>query len=192
MSPSDFRLVVGLGNPGSEYAGTRHNVGFEVLDETVRRLGGSWEEDRKWKALKYRDGEVLYMKPLTYMNLSGGAVRKAADYFKILPTQILIVYDEMSLALGRLRLRKSGSAAGHNGIRSVMEHFASEAVPRLRVGIGESGCGDAVGHVLGRFSECERSLVARVICAAADAVGEVISQGFDSTMNRFNALKLDA
>ncbi len=192
MNPSDFRLVVGLGNPGREYVGTRHNVGFEVLDQTVRRLGGSWEEDRKWKSMKYRDGAVLYMKPLTYMNLSGEAVRKAADYFKILPTQTLIVYDEMSLALGRLRLRKSGSAAGHNGIRSVMEHFASEAVPRLRVGIGESGRGDAVGHVLGRFSECERSLVARVICAAADAVGEVISQGFDSTMNRFNALKLEA
>lgn len=182
---------MGLGNPGKEYVGTRHNIGFEVLDELVRRLGGTWEEDRKWRAMKFREGGILYLKPLTYMNLSGEAVRKAADFFKIAPQQVLVAYDEMSLPLGRLRLRKAGSAAGHNGIRSVMDHFASETVPRLRVGIGESGRDGAVGHVLGRFTPTEQSLVGDVVRTAADAVCDVARQGVDYAMNRYNALRLD-
>ncbi len=183
--------MVGLGNPGKEYVGTRHNIGFDVVDELVRLEGGHWEEDRKWRAMKFRGKGVLYLKPLTYMNLSGEAVRKAADFFKISPQHVLVVYDEMSLPLGRLRLRASGSAAGHNGIRSVMEHFGTESVPRLRIGIGGSGTGGAVGHVLGRFSPAERDLVAAVIIESVKAVMSVSEEGFQAAMNRFNAIKLD-
>ena len=143
-------------------------------------------------ALKVKIGRVLFLKPLSYMNLSGESVRKAADFFKITPNQVVIVYDEMSLPLGRLRLRKSGSSAGHNGIRSVIEHFGSEAVPRVRVGIGGSGSTDAVGYVLGKFTSAERPLVGEVIRRAADAVESVSELGFDPTMNRFNALKIEA
>jgi PTH1 family peptidyl-tRNA hydrolase len=191
MNPRELRLVVGLGNPGKEYEGTRHNIGFEIVDELVRREGGSWEEDRKWRAQKFRGAGVLFLKPLTYMNLSGEAVRKAADFFKISPQQVLVVYDEMSLPLGRLRLRESGSAAGHNGIRSVMEHLGTDSVPRLRVGIGSSGPGGAVGHVLGRFSPAERELVSAVVVESVKAVHSVWEDGLQVAMNRFNGTKLD-
>lgn len=191
MDSGSLLLVVGLGNPGREYAGTRHNVGFDVVDELVHRLSGRWEENRKWRAVTFREGGVLYLKPLTFMNLSGEAVRKAADFYKIPLERVLVVYDEMSLPLGRFRLRKSGSAAGHNGIRSVMEMFGSEAVPRLRVGIGQSGLGGAVGYVLGRFSPAEMALVGEVVRIAADAVTAVTEQGFDLAMNRYNALRID-
>ena len=191
MKQGDLRMVVGLGNPGREYEGTRHNIGFDVLDALVRAEKGTWEEDRKWKALRCRVEGVLYLKPLTYMNLSGESVRKAADFFKFDSSQMLVVYDEMSLPLGRMRLRQDGSHAGHNGIRSVIEHLSTDAVARLKVGIGSPVPGGAVSHVLGRFAPAERALVERVVTVAADAVSAVQRRGMQSAMNEFNAMHLE-
>jgi PTH1 family peptidyl-tRNA hydrolase len=184
------RLVIGLGNPGAEYRDTRHNIGFMVVDELARRHGTPFQEEKRHHGLlaKFPGGWLL--KPQTYMNDSGRSARSVAEYFKIPAAEILPVYDDVDLPLGRLRLRLDGSAGGHNGIKSLIQSLGTTAFPRLKVGIaGESGRPDGrrlVSHVLGKFQEQELPTLALIIQAAADAITVALSSGFEAAMNRFN------
>src|SRR6187549_239631 len=154
MAP--FRLIAGLGNPGRDYAGTRHNVGFAILDRLAAGAGATFRHEKKWQAQVAAIGDLWLCKPQTYMNLSGESVGALGHFYKIEPSQVLVVLDDMALPLGRLRFREGGSAGGHNGLQSVIDHLGTSAVPRLRVGIGATEQSDAVGHVLGRFRPEER------------------------------------
>ena len=181
-----FRLVAGLGNPGREYAGTRHNVGFLVADELARRSACEFAFNTKWNSQVADAGGRTIMKPQTFMNLSGEAVADYARYFKLQREEIMVVLDDAALPLGALRLRKSGTAGGHNGLESILIHLGSEAVPRLRVGIGapdERGLHD---HVLGKFDPSESPALQEAVSRAADAVEYSNAHGLDAAMNQFN------
>lgn len=187
MEPgSQCRLVAGLGNPGREYENTRHNVGFMVADELVRRDGATFVRDGTWKAFVARVGKFALMKPLTFMNLSGESVGAFSRFHKLEPTDVLIVLDDVALPLGRLRLRRGGSPGGHNGLESVIAHLGTSDVPRLRVGIGAAGQSPLTDHVLGRFSKSEAEPLAEAITTAADAVEYLAEHGIERAMNRFN------
>jgi PTH1 family peptidyl-tRNA hydrolase len=181
-----FRLLAGLGNPGREHYGTRHNVGFLVAEELARRAAAVFRFDPKWNAEVAVCGGRVLMKPQTYMNLSGEAVGGYARYFKLQSDEVFVVLDDVSLPLGALRMRKSGSAGGHNGLESVLVHFATENVPRLRVGIGAPDGRPLHDHVLGAFSEDEKPAVERAVSLAADAFEFANAHGIDAAMNRFN------
>lgn len=184
------RLIVGLGNPGETYRDTRHNIGFMVLDEIARRMGAAFREEKRWTGLvaKFTGGYLL--KPLTFMNDSGRSVQSVGHFYKASPAQTLVVYDDVDLPLGRLRFRTSGSAAGHNGIRSLISSLGSDEFPRLKVGISPADGRPAgermVGHVLGKFSAEERPVLESVIQRAADAVLSAVDRGLETAMNVFN------
>ena len=184
------RLIVGLGNPGETYRDTRHNIGFMVLDEIARRMGAAFREEKRWTGLvaKFTGGYLL--KPLTFMNDSGRSVQSVAHFYKATPAQTLVVYDDVDLPLGRLRFRTSGSAAGHNGIRSMISSFGSDEFPRLKVGISPANGRPAgermVGHVLGKFRTEEQTELQIVIQRAADAVLSAVDRGLEAAMNVFN------
>lgn len=182
---SPFRIIVGLGNPGREYADTRHNVGFMVLDRIAASAGASFRADKKWQAQVAVTGDVWLCKPQTYMNLSGESVSALGHFYKIEPSQVLVVLDDMALPLGRLRLRESGSAGGHNGLQSVLEHLGTQAIPRLRVGIG-AAAGEATGHVLGKFALAERPLLDEALTRATEAIAFAQKNGFAAAMNNYN------
>ena len=133
-APSCFRLLVGLGNPGREYAETRHNVGFMIIDRLAAKSRAEFRTEKTWKAAMSKSGDLLLCKPFTFMNLSGKSVRAVCDFYKISPAEVLVVLDDTALPLGRLRLRTDGSAGGHNGLQSVIDHLGTPAVPRLRIG----------------------------------------------------------
>jgi PTH1 family peptidyl-tRNA hydrolase len=185
VNETRIRLVAGLGNPGREYQRTRHNVGFMVLDRLAADAQLPWEYAGKWKA-GCAKSDVFLVKPATYMNRSGEAVAAIANFYKIAAEEILIVLDDFALPLGRLRLRTQGSAGGHNGLESVLEHFGSDAVPRLRVGIGSAAPQGATDYVLGRFFEEEQPLLDATLRRAADAVKCAIDKGLIAAMNLFN------
>jgi PTH1 family peptidyl-tRNA hydrolase len=184
------KLIVGLGNPGRNYHGTRHNVGFAVADELARRCEVGFEHGRA-NALSARVGTgaatLFVVKPLTMMNLSGEAVGGLAHFYKIDPSDIMAVADDVNLPLGRLRLRGSGSAGGHNGFRSIIACLGSDMFPRLRVGVGRGDPRrDLADHVLARFDPDEAVDVERAIARAADAVETFLAEGIEAAMNRFN------
>ena len=185
-----MKLIVGLGNPGKRYAGTRHNVGFDVLDLLAGRHDISWESaPRGIDALsgRWRQADVVIAKPLTFMNLSGHAVRDLLQFYKIEAADALVVVDDANLELGRLRARPSGSAGGHNGLKSVIEALGSEALARLRVGVGRGDARrDLADHVLAKFEPEERSIVAEAVGRAADAAELFVTEGIGPVMNRFN------
>ncbi len=187
-----MKLIVGLGNPGPEYRDTRHNVGFLVADELARRwrLSEAWRE--KFEALHVRttvaDEAVILAKPLTFMNLSGQAVAGLAAFYKIEPADVLVVADDVALPLGRLRARPEGGAGGHNGLKSIIQHFGTQAFPRLRVGVGRGDDRrDLADHVLGRFEAGERETVSAAVLRAADAAERFLSEGIERVMSAFNA-----
>ena len=183
-------LLVCLGNPGKEYANTRHNIGFLAADALEKRTGV------KFNKLKYRalTGEVtlggqrvLVVKPQTYMNLSGEAVKLAGGFYKIPPERILVLYDDVSLPLGKLRIRASGSAGGHNGIKNIIAHLGTDAFPRIKVGVGAPQREDGlVDWVIGSFTASERKVVDEAINKALDAAACVIEHGVSEAQNRFN------
>ena len=183
--PPGLRLLVGLGNPGREYRDTRHNVGFMLADRLAARERAPFRTEKSWQAEVARAGDLLLCKPLTYMNLSGQAVRPLAQFYKIDATQMLIVLDDLALPLGKLRLRPDGSAGGHNGLKSIIEHFGTPAVPRLRIGIGAAP-GEATGHVLGRFTLEENAALAQSLDRAVEAVDCLSTRGLEAAMNAFN------
>jgi peptidyl-tRNA hydrolase, PTH1 family len=185
------KLVAGLGNPGAKYRGTRHNVGFAVVDELARRAGITFEGApaealvARWRRGAGEDA-VLLAKPLTFMNASGEAVAALMRYFRIEPDDVLIVVDDAELPLGKLRARARGSAGGHNGLKSVIAHLG-EGLARLRVGVGRgAGQRDLADHVLARFDSDEAAEVERMTARAADAAETFITSGIETAMNRFN------
>lgn len=181
-----FRLIAGLGNPGREYRDTRHNVGFMIVDRFAAVAGAEFRTEKSWQAEVAKAGETLLCKPLTYMNLSGESVRAISDFYKVTPDATLIVLDDMSLPLGTVRLRATGSSGGHNGLQSVIDHLGTESVPRLRIGIGAAHPGGAIGHVLGRFAGDEAKLLDEALSRAVAAIDCAQNQGFQAAMNTFN------
>ena len=182
-----IRLVAGLGNPGSEYAVTRHNIGFMVVDQLVTQVGSTWEDKtEKFGALVAKHRHAWLTKPMTYMNRSGWPLKAVADFCMLQPEEILVVLDDLALPVGRLRLRASGGPGGHNGLESIIMQFGTEEIPRLRIGIGEAPRDGSVDYVLGRFFEEEVPIVRSAIDRAVEAVKCAIDNGFVSAMNTFN------
>lgn len=185
-----MKIIVGLGNPTREYEGTRHNVGFSV----IYALSDAYDisvDTKKHKALigkGFIGGEkVILAMPMTYMNLSGESVRELKDYYKCDNEDIIVIYDDISLAIGRLRLRKKGSAGGHNGIKSIISHLGTEEFPRIKIGIGEKPAKmDLADYVLGRFSKEEQPVIRESAALAAKAVSCILTDGMDAAMNKFN------
>jgi len=185
-----IRLIAGLGNPGPEYAATRHNIGFLVVDQLAAQFGSAWEKSvpqAREDALLARCGAVLLVKPLSFMNRSGYPVFAVAQFYKIEPEEILIVLDDFSLALGRLRLRVAGGPGGHNGLESIIAQFGTEEIPRLRIGIGAAPLGASVDYVLSRFFDEEKPIVRSTIERAVEALKCTIDNGLVSAMNTFNS-----
>jgi len=185
-------LVVGLGNPGTKYNATRHNVGFRFIDLLANKADIRLNERRAKAVLgegRIAGQEVVLAKPRTFMNHSGEAVEYLLARFGGHSTDLLVVYDEMALPAGRIRLRASGSHAGHNGIRSIIASVQSEQFPRLRIGVGQPGNGGgSIPHVLGRFSKYEEPLIAQAVQDSVSAVECMLEENIDIAMNRFNVI----
>ena len=200
--PATLKLIVGLGNPGREYADTRHNVGFAVLDELAERFGCSFRNKLRFtaKVAEWNGpaGKIVLAKPKTYMNRSGAAVAALVNWLKLTPPDVLVVVDDADLPLGQIRLRSSGGSGGHNGLRSIIEALGgSEEFARLRIGIGRpdedvgvnntgSVAGDITDHVLGRFRAVEKKLIGPALARASDAVVACVEYGVPAAMNEFN------
>lgn len=186
-------LIVGLGNPGPDYMHTRHNVGFDCLDMLASDIGASLDRTRfrgYFGEGRIGTEKVLLLKPSTYMNLSGESVGEAAAFYKVPPENIILIYDDISLEVGRLRIRKKGSPGGHNGIKSVTAHLGTDAFPRVKIGIGGPQR-DLVKHVLGKFQQEERGIVDRTLSAAKDAVIAMVKTGVDSAISEYNGFRAE-
>jgi PTH1 family peptidyl-tRNA hydrolase len=184
-------IIVGLGNPGAQYKGTRHNVGFEVIEElAVRhkiRLDKS-KHNARYGLGMIGEVPVLLMKPLTYMNLSGRSVAPLARDFAIKPENILAIADDLDMSVGRVRLKPKGSAGGHNGHKSLIGSLGTQDYPRLKIGIGSVNRGETVDHVLGPFSREEQVDIREAIARASDGVEAVVQDGLEAGMNKVNGL----
>ncbi|SVA88274.1 uncharacterized protein METZ01_LOCUS141128 [marine metagenome] len=185
-------FVVGLGNPGTRYTSTRHNVGFRFIDLLAKKAEIRLN-DRRAKAVlgqgRIAGHEVVLAKPRTFMNNSGEGVEYLLARFGGRPSDLLVIYDEMALPTGRIRLRASGSHAGHNGIRSIISAVQTDGFPRLRIGVGQpSNSGESVPHVLGKFSKEEEPLIAQAVQDAVSAVHCMLEESIDVAMNRFNVI----
>jgi PTH1 family peptidyl-tRNA hydrolase len=185
-----MKLVVGLGNPGPKYEGTRHNIGFAVVDYLAAGPGVSrWRSRFEGLVAEAVEGteQVLLLKPDTFMNLSGRSVRAAADFYKVPVTDLLVVCDDIALPLGKLRVRAKGSHGGQNGLRNIQEHLGTQDYPRLRVGVGNPGeYQDAADYVLSRFSSSDRKAVEEAVALAGQAVLTWVRRGIDVCMNQVN------
>jgi len=184
-----MRLVVGLGNPGQEYATTRHNLGFRVCDRLCPTLSCGFDRERfeSGVAEAVVDGrKVMLLKPQTFMNLSGRAAAAAMRFYRLEMDDLLVVCDDFNLELGQLRFRRGGSHGGHNGLRNIIEHLGGEAFPRLRLGTGPLGDADPVAFCLTRFAAGDAPQVDRMIDTAAEAVSAWLTRGIDEAMNQFN------
>ena len=185
-----MKLIVGLGNPGGEYSATRHNVGFMAADELARRWNiGSWKSKSNAQIGEYRTAgdTVLVIKPQTYMNLSGTAVRELARFYKIPPQEVIVIFDDLDLPAGRLRLRMKGGSGGHRGIESLLTHMGTEDFPRIRIGIGRPPAEwDVANYVLSKFTDAEQPLLRDAVAKATDAVEYILKHGFTKAMNAFN------
>lgn len=209
ISPS-ISLIVGLGNPGAEYERTRHNIGFMAIDRLAtswsisigkeKRFYGIFGEGRLSSRLA-SSGKIRLLKPTTFMNLSGQSVRACADWFKCKPENILVIYDDMDLPLGKLRLRPSGSAGGHNGMKSIISHLGTQNFPRLRLGIGRGGSKgeqeegaiatkanqNVTSHVLGGFTSSENKIVTELLDLTESTVTSILGDGFEKAMSLYNS-----
>ncbi|MBF2029392.1 MAG: aminoacyl-tRNA hydrolase [Oscillatoriales cyanobacterium C42_A2020_001] len=190
------QLIVGLGNPGAKYDRTRHNIGFDVVDLLGQRWHISLSEQKKFhgilgEGLAVSSQKIRLLKPQTFMNNSGQAMRAVVDWYKLPPESVLVIYDDMDLPIGKLRLRLSGSAGGHNGMKSAIAHLGTQHFPRLRIGIGsaktEKGDKDTVSHVLGKFAPTEAAVMTEVVQLAADAVECSLKQGVEKAMSLYNS-----
>ena len=186
-------LIVGLGNPGREYENTRHNIGFDAIDVIADKY--NIEVSRiKFKGV-YGEGfvngeKVILLKPTTYMNLSGESVREVMDFYKLSEEDILVIYDDVSLDVGRIRIREKGSAGGHNGIKSIIANIGTDVFSRIKVGVGKPQ-GDLVKHVLGTFSKEDREDLNKVLEAVAMASETIIKEDAKEAMNKFNGFNLE-
>ena len=186
------QLIVGLGNPEPKYDKTRHNIGFELVDTLAKSWQIDWQKNRRFQGL-FAEGiansgnKIRLLKPLTYMNRSGQSVRAVTDWYKLTPQSLLVIYDDMDLPLGKIRLRMSGSAGGHNGMKSIIAHLGEQNFPRLRIGIGKSTeQEETVSHVLGKFSPREAKIVREVLILAEDAIDLSLKQGVEKAMSLYN------
>ena len=184
------KIIAGLGNPGMKYAGTRHNIGFAVIEELAERHGIRLTDGK----FRGRIGtgiiggtKVLLVQPQTFMNNSGECIGPLCGYYRTEPEDLLVVYDDVALDTGRIRIRKSGSAGGHNGMKSILSHLGTQSFPRLRIGVGKKPAQmDLADHVLGHFSREDLTAVRKAVGEAADAVEMVLAEGIDIAMNRYN------
>ena len=189
-------IIVGLGNPSAQYAGTRHNVGFEVIDILADRFDIATDYI-KHKAVcgkgTIEGNKVLLAKPVTYMNLSGDSVRQLVSYYKIdIPTELIVVYDDINLPPGKIRIRRSGSAGGHNGMKSIISDLSTDEFMRVRIGVGDKPKGhDLAGYVLGQFSKDEQEIMDMAFIDAANSVISIMNDGIDAAMNKYNKAKTD-
>ena len=184
-----MKLIVGLGNPGKEYAGTRHNCGFMVNDRLASKLNVDVDQN-KFKGLyakvKYHGEDIILLKPQTYMNLSGESVNAVMNFFKIDKEDLLVIYDDLDMPVGKLRLRKTGSAGGHNGIKNIIAHLNSQDFKRIRVGIDRHKYMNVADYVLSRFSKVESEAIEQGIENAANAVLDYLDNDFNHAMNYYN------
>ena len=186
-----MKLIVGLGNPGRDYEKTRHNTGFMTLDEVASRLNTD-VNTKKFKALignvKVKGETVILMKPQTYMNLSGEAVHEAAQFYKIPADHVLVIYDDVSLPVGKLRVRPTGSAGGHNGIKNIIAHLGTQEFPRIKIGTGAPSGGGAemIDWVIGVPSQAERKILVESFETAIKAAEDIIENGCQKAMNDYN------
>lgn len=186
-----MKLIVGLGNIGNEYKNTRHNIGFMVLDELAKEWSiNNWKKERSAEVAEYRfNGEkILLARPTTYMNLSGNAVGQLANFYNIVPPNIAVIQDDLDLPCGKLRIRKQGSAGGHNGIKSILEHLGTNVFPRFKIGIGhpEHLEQKVINHVLTKFSGEEKKFIDEAIKKCSNAIICWLENDLDLAMNRFN------
>ncbi len=196
-----MKIIAGLGNPGRQYENTRHNIGFMVVEKLSRELGGSapgWEESQKHKSLLAKIGDILLVKPLTFVNNSGLAVASVALFYKVRPQDVWVIHDDMDLPLGKIRIREKGGSAGHNGVNSIMVNLKSDQFVRFRLGIGRgkesAGRSDeknlhhrwVIGFVLSRFSQHEAGELKHLVKHGTEAVRIALIEGLDKAMNRFN------
>lgn len=183
-------IIVGLGNPEEEYAGTRHNMGFDVINAIAEKYKIQVNKN-KFNSLYAKSNiegqEVILVKPQTYMNLSGISIREIANFYKIKKEEIIIIYDDMDIKQGTIKIRKQGSSAGHNGVKSVIENLGTEEIQRIRVGIGkEKRTEDKIKYVLGHISKEDREILDEGITKARDAVVEILKNGIEKAMNKYN------
>ena len=185
-------VIVGLGNPGPQYANTPHSVGFETADAVVSAIGASWEEKRAFKCLWAKGTlagrQVVVVKPQTFMNLSGESVAPVVKYSNATPDDLIVVQDDIDLDVGRLRIRKGGSAGGHNGIRNIIERLGTQSFTRVKLGVGKDRS-NVIGHVLGKFDPATRKIMDEEVSAAAKAVEAIVANGADRAMNVWNGWK---
>lgn len=183
-----MKLIIGLGNPGPEYLFTRHNVGFMVIDRIIltKQLTERERFDGFYARFKYQKQDVIVFKPDTYMNLSGEAVQQIVHYFKIDLSDILVVYDDMDLPVGSMRLRENGGTGGHNGMKSIVQHLNSDQFKRLRIGIGKHPLMEAADYVLGKIQEEEKPLYRQVIIDASEAILDFCAMDFNKLMTKYN------
>lgn len=188
-------LIVGLGNPEEKYSKTRHNIGFEAVDLLAQSWGMTWQQNKRFHGFfsegQHRFGnKIRLLKPTTYMNRSGQAVQAVLDWYKLSPESILVIYDEMDLPLGKLRLRLSGSAGGHNGVKSIISHLNSQQFPRLRIGIGKNQNKETISHVLGKFTAQEAQMTSEILKVAEKAVDLSLKEGVEKAMSLYNSFSL--
>ncbi len=183
---SHFKLIVGLGNPGKQYEGTRHNLGFEVLDKWVEQAGQSFTRQRKQQALVARVRGLILAKPQTFMNLSGRSVQSLVRFYQVPLSQILVIYDDKDLDLGKLRFKQKGSAGGHNGMKSIMQSLGSQEINRLKLGIGGADKSSMTGHVLGKFNVQEQELLPAFFDKAQQAINYACEQGVLEASSKFH------
>ncbi len=183
-----IKIIAGLGNPGEKYTGTRHNIGFEVMDRLCEKLGVSLSEkyDGLFGEIKYNNEKLYLLKPLTYMNLSGRAIASLANFYKIDACDIFVIHDEMNIPFNTLKLRHGGSAGGHNGLKSIIECLGSQDFPRLKMGIGRDSSKDVISYVLGKYKPDEIVLYNDFLDRGVEACMEVLDKGLNKAMTFYN------
>ena len=188
---NQISLIVGLGNPGLEYENTRHNIGFDISSAFMKSLSVRFKEKNKYSSVywegRFKGRNLLVQHPQTFMNLSGKAVAALARNKEILPSEIIVVYDDMDLPLGKIRIRKSGSSAGHRGVESLIEHLGTSKFSRLRIGIGRSQA-ETIDYVLAKFEADEQLILDEVLKASVDALTLSLTRGVGYAMNNFNSI----
>ena len=184
-----MKIIVGLGNPGTQYANTPHSVGFEAVDAIAAEIGATWEEKRQFKCFwakgTFAGQSVILCKPQTYMNLSGESVAPLVKYSNATAADLLVIQDDIDLPVGRMRVRKNGSCGGHNGIRNIIERLGTQDFARLKLGVGKDKS-NVIAHVLGKFDPATRKMMDLVVAEAAKAAAAILRDGPDRAMNAYN------
>jgi len=188
----NVKVVAGLGNPGGKYENTPHNVGFDAVDRLAERCGCKFKHSLRFKAetvkTKIASESVVLIKPQTFMNLSGESIGALLRFYKATPADLIVIFDDVDLELGRIRVKPCGGSGGHNGLKSVIQHVGSGDFVRVRMGVGRGdGRGDVMSHVLRKFTSGDRDSIENMVSKAVDSVYDILESGVDSAMNRFNA-----